>query len=252
MPPDSSTGDVQRADDARPAAPVGAAAERGVEVDQVDPLGAVALPGQRRVERVAVAGLGAGLALDEADRLAVGDVDGGQKGEAHAGEGTGRGTLRTAAGHPADMSRAQPTTSRSQLPSTVAPASPDFSGWNWVADSAPFSTAATNSLAVLRPGHERRADRVRRLQLPAAHAVGVHEVEARPGLHAGEQRRPGRRRDGVPAHVRQHVRLEPLDGARPLPAALGALVRARRRARTAPACRRRCRAPAGRRRAAGR
>ena len=26
----------------------------------------------------------------------------------------------------------------------AAPASPDFSGWNWVADSGPFSTAATN------------------------------------------------------------------------------------------------------------
>ncbi|OLT22254.1 hypothetical protein BJF78_07565 [Pseudonocardia sp. CNS-139] len=27
----------------------------------------------------------------------------------------------------------------------MAPASPDFSGWNWVAASAPFSTAATKS-----------------------------------------------------------------------------------------------------------
>ena len=32
----------------------------------------------------------------------------------------------------------------SQLRSSVRPASPDFSGWNWVADSGPFSTAATN------------------------------------------------------------------------------------------------------------
>ena len=31
-----------------------------------------------------------------------------------------------------------------QRRSTSAPASPDFSGWNWVADSGPFSTAATN------------------------------------------------------------------------------------------------------------
>ena len=29
-----------------------------------------------------------------------------------------------------------------QVSSSVAPASPDFSGWNWVADNAPFSTAA--------------------------------------------------------------------------------------------------------------
>src|SRR5690606_30998950 len=31
----------------------------------------------------------------------------------------------------------------SQLRSSCAPASPDFSGWNGVADSGPFSTAAT-------------------------------------------------------------------------------------------------------------
>ena len=32
----------------------------------------------------------------------------------------------------------------SQLASNAAPASPDFSGWNWVAHSGPFSAAATN------------------------------------------------------------------------------------------------------------
>jgi hypothetical protein len=31
-----------------------------------------------------------------------------------------------------------------QLRNSCAPASPDFSGWNWVAHSGPFSTAATN------------------------------------------------------------------------------------------------------------
>src|SRR3954454_8807221 len=31
-----------------------------------------------------------------------------------------------------------------QFSSRAAPASPDFSGWNWVALSGPFSTAATN------------------------------------------------------------------------------------------------------------
>jgi hypothetical protein len=30
------------------------------------------------------------------------------------------------------------------LAKRVRPALPDFSGWNWVADSGPFSTAATN------------------------------------------------------------------------------------------------------------
>ena len=32
----------------------------------------------------------------------------------------------------------------SQLPSSTAPASPDFSGWNWVAASTPCSAAAAN------------------------------------------------------------------------------------------------------------
>ena len=41
--------DVQLADDRGEQLGVGAAAERGVEVDEVDPLGAVALPGQRGV-----------------------------------------------------------------------------------------------------------------------------------------------------------------------------------------------------------
>ncbi len=38
-----------------------------------------------------------------------------------------------------------PTCAResTQLRSSAAPASPDFSGWNWVADRGPFSTAAT-------------------------------------------------------------------------------------------------------------
>jgi hypothetical protein len=32
----------------------------------------------------------------------------------------------------------------SQLASSAVPTSPDFSGWNWVAHSGPFSTAAMN------------------------------------------------------------------------------------------------------------
>ena len=47
------------------------------------PLGAVVLPGQRGVERVAVAGLGAGRALHQAYGLAVGDIHGGQQFEGH-------------------------------------------------------------------------------------------------------------------------------------------------------------------------
>ena len=71
--------DVERADHPGQQLAVAAPAEGGVEVDQVHPLGAVALPGQRGLERVAVGGLAAGLALHQADGLAVGDVDGGEQ-----------------------------------------------------------------------------------------------------------------------------------------------------------------------------
>ena len=89
------------------------------------------------------------------------------------------------------------------------------------------------------------------LQRPGADAVGVHEVEPLP-LDAGEHPRAARHVDGVPAHVRDDRRLQPLDQARPLVAALGLDAVLDRRARRAPACRRRCRAPAGRPRAGAR
>ena len=95
------------------------AAERRVQVHQVDPRGPGLLPGQRRFHRVAVLAAAARDALDELDRVPVGDVDGGQQGK--------------------------PSQSvSSQLASRAAPASPDFSGWNWVAASTPCSTAAAN------------------------------------------------------------------------------------------------------------
>ena len=116
------------------------------------PLRALLLPGQGRVQRVAELAAGAGHALDELDGPAVRDVDGGQQLEAgsvshgssvplrlraiRAGAGYGwRSTgMRGARGH----------SDSTQFRSRWAPASPDFSGWNWVAHSGPFSTAATN------------------------------------------------------------------------------------------------------------
>ena len=71
--------DVEGADDLGLQLAVVAAAERRVEVDQVDPLRAGLLPAQRGLDRVAEPLLGAGHALDELDGLAVGDVDGGQQ-----------------------------------------------------------------------------------------------------------------------------------------------------------------------------
>src|SRR5579875_1148589 len=89
----------------------------------MDPLGSVALPGQRRLERVAVARLASRGALHEPHGRTVGYVDGGQQFEGAPG--------------------AHDNVS-SQFSSSAAPASPDFSGWNWVALTGPRSTAATN------------------------------------------------------------------------------------------------------------
>src|SRR5205823_7159347 len=41
--------------------------------------------------------------------------------------------------------RQRPHSEPTPLASSAAPASPDFSGWNWVAHSAPHSTAAANA-----------------------------------------------------------------------------------------------------------
>lgn len=88
----------------------------------MQPLGAGALPGEGGLQGRAVGGLRTGLAVDQADGLAVADVDGGEEFEL--------------LGHDQRVSI--------QLVRSWAPASPDFSGWNWVAHRAPFSTAATN------------------------------------------------------------------------------------------------------------
>ena len=120
--------------------------------------------------------------------------------------------------------------------------------------SGPFSTAATNrsppcSAQVTSGGRGAAVGD----QRPVAHGVGVHEVEPLV-LDAGEQRAsPSGDLDGVPAHVRHDRRLQPLDRPRAT----------RRSPRCSTPCstprveqhlhaRRRCRAPAGRRRAAGR
>ena len=63
--------DVEGADDLGEQVAVVAAAEGGVEVDQVDPLRTGLLPAQRRLDRVAEALLRAGHALHELDGLAA-------------------------------------------------------------------------------------------------------------------------------------------------------------------------------------
>ena len=87
-----------------------------------------------------------------------------------------------------------------QLASRRAPASPDFSGWNWVGAQRPVLHRGHERLAVLGPGDQRRAAGARiGVELPAAHAVGVHEVEPLP-LHARRiaSTRPGRPRCSSP------------------------------------------------------
>ena len=68
---------VELADDLGQQFAVGAATERGVQVDQVDPVGSVALPAQCGVQRRAVLGFAAGLALHQAHGTTVDHVDGG-------------------------------------------------------------------------------------------------------------------------------------------------------------------------------
>src|SRR3954449_3350219 len=89
----------------------------------------------------------------------------------------------------------------------------------------PVLNPGDEPVAVLGPRDERLLQRGRRAVLAereVADAVGMHEVEALVG-EAFEQDGPRRRRDGVPAHVRQNGRLELLDDAGPLAAALGVL-----------------------------
>ena len=84
--------------------------------------------------------------------------------------------------------------------------------------SGPFSTAATNgspcAVQVTRGGRTARG------RVASRARVGVDEVEPRRPATPGEQHRAGRRRDGVPAHVRQDSARA---AARPTPGARRAL-----------------------------
>ena len=82
MPPDSSTLSRSVRGDLGDDLGVVATAERGVEVDQVHPLGPGVLPALGRGPRVAEPLLRAGPALDELDGLAAGDIDCGQQHQA--------------------------------------------------------------------------------------------------------------------------------------------------------------------------
>ncbi len=79
-------GNVELADDFGEQFAVRPAAERGIEVHEMDPLGTVTLPGHGGVQRGAVFGFAARLPLHKPHRLAVHHVDGGQKNQLHGGQ----------------------------------------------------------------------------------------------------------------------------------------------------------------------
>ena len=58
------------------------------------------------------------------------------------------------------------TQGATQLDSSRMPGAPDFSGWNWVADSGPFSTAARKRVPC-RAQVSAAAERAARRQIPA-------------------------------------------------------------------------------------
>src|SRR4029453_3271385 len=97
----------------------GAAPEGGVQVDHVQPAGAVGGEPLGGLDRVAGAGVRPARPLAQPGRLPVEQVDRREQLQGHA-----RRTWVT------------------KLASRARPARPDFSGWNWVPNRLPCSTAA--------------------------------------------------------------------------------------------------------------
>ncbi|OEI67227.1 hypothetical protein Cus16_3128 [Curtobacterium sp. ER1/6] len=210
-----------------------AAAERRVEVDEVDPLGTLVAPGAGRGDRVAVRGLAAGLALREADRLTVDDVDGGQQDEGRGGGEVGHGPVGSVAGAvtrvvgaagrhgsaPAVPSRRTRCRSGSERVDPVAE-QPDarlagLLGVELGRGERAVLDRRDEALPVLGPRQPRGAEGAVGVEREVGDAVGVHEVEALV-VQAVEQHGVLRCLDGVPPHVRQHLGPDLLDGARPL------------------------------------
>ena len=227
--------DVEGADDLGLQLAVAAAPEGGVEVDEVQPLGAGVLPARAAATGSPYTRLGAGHALDELDGPALGDVDGGQQLEVVA-----HGTSRVG---PDASGRRVATQLRSSAGAGVA-------GLLGVELGGPQRAVLDGRdepvAAVLAPGDQRRAGCGR--WSPAASRARRRSARSRTARRPrpANSAEPSGDLDGVPAHVRDDRRLEPLDhpGHSSQP---GSRHRARPRARRAPACPRRCRAPDGRR-----
>ena len=95
----------------------------GVEIDHVQPRGTGGGEAPGQSDRVAVLALSAEVALGEPHRLTVSDVDG-----------------RVEVHHTVVLS-----TARTKLSRMASPTAPDFSGWNWVPQTAPHSAAAVRA-----------------------------------------------------------------------------------------------------------
>ncbi len=139
---------------------------------------------------------------------------------------------------------------RTQLRSRAAPASPDFSGWNWVRRQRAVLDGGDEPVAaVLGPGHQGRPGDGRASPAPSA----GRRRSARSRTAPPRRRRRARSRARRPRRCSSPCAARPAPGAaRPRRATRRSprsRRRARPRARRAPACPRRCRAPAGRRRA---
>ena len=159
---------------------------------------ALARPLQGGIDGVAVVRLGARLALGEADGLAAGDIDSGQQDqlgrgrEIVHGSSCGDDAESVALSQMARVQRVAPPSPSIQLARSRMPASPDFSGWNCVADSGPFSTAARNGVPYVAPRQRGLRERRLHVEQPLLRGERVHEVEALV-LDAAEQPRALRR-----------------------------------------------------------
>ena len=111
--------------------------ESGIKIDQVNPFGTGLNPGTGGLKRRTVIGFGTGFALAQAHGLAIAYIDGGQQSQRH------KKSLSSVTYTQFELPRQRELHAfysvAIQFLRSWEPASPDFSGWNCVADSGPCS-----------------------------------------------------------------------------------------------------------------
>ena len=188
----------------------------------MQPLGALLLPGQRGLERVAELAAGAGHALDQLDGPPAATSTAGSSSRRAVGHGSrsGAGAERRA-GASAVGDGARSTGHSDAHPvraAAAAPASPDFSGWNWVAAQRAVldggDEAARRASAQVTTGATAANGAARASSVQLLRGVRVDEVEP---LVARRRRtaasRAGRRPSTSPCAARPRPA-----AARPCPA----------------------------------